>query len=292
MHASSTSADDRGGRWVAAQFVLMVNRARRRVRCRPAGPTRRSGLLAGARRGGLAPRRAPRRLGVAHARPLRDRVPAAARGRAADRGRAVRVPAAPDLQPRACSSSLGYALATSPAVFVPLVALAVLWRNKAALRGGACSSQRYPEYGEYRERVRGTFVPRPTRLPRIEAADGRDDGALELLDDLEPPAPLDDLLDRVVLVPGREQEARRLGAHALVVVERASSRCVQERSSHSHTNSASSASKRWALSAIRSLTLRKIASVVACRTSSAFIEETTRKEPIRFRACSPSPSSA
>ncbi len=33
---------------------------------------------------------------------------------------------------------------------------------------------------------------------------------------------------------------------------------MHERSPHSHTNSASSASKRWALSAIRSLTLRKI----------------------------------
>ena len=55
---------------------------------------------------------------------------------------------------------LGYALATSPAVFVPLAALAVLWWNKAALEEELLA-QRYPEYGEYRERVRGTFVPRP-----------------------------------------------------------------------------------------------------------------------------------
>src|SRR5215211_3389422 len=51
------------------------------------------------------------------------------------------------------------------------------------------------------------------RLPRIEAADRRDDGALELLDYLEPPATLDDLLDRLVLVPGREQKPCRLGTN-------------------------------------------------------------------------------
>jgi protein-S-isoprenylcysteine O-methyltransferase Ste14 len=55
---------------------------------------------------------------------------------------------------------LGYALATSPAALVPLAALAVLWRNKAALEEELLA-QRYPEYGEYRSRVRGTFVPRP-----------------------------------------------------------------------------------------------------------------------------------
>ncbi len=55
---------------------------------------------------------------------------------------------------------LGYALATSPAALVPLAALAVLWRNKAALEEELLA-QRYPEYGEYRARVRGSFVPRP-----------------------------------------------------------------------------------------------------------------------------------
>ena len=59
----------------------------------------------------------------------------------------------------------------------------------------------------------------PSKRPRIEAPDRRDDGALELLDDLEPPAPLDDLLDRIVLVSGRDKEARRLGPHALIVVQ-------------------------------------------------------------------------
>jgi protein-S-isoprenylcysteine O-methyltransferase Ste14 len=36
----------------------------------------------------------------------------------------------------------------------------VLWRNKAALEEELLA-QRYPEYGEYRARVPGAFVPRP-----------------------------------------------------------------------------------------------------------------------------------
>jgi protein-S-isoprenylcysteine O-methyltransferase Ste14 len=55
----------------------------------------------------------------------------------------------------------GYALATSPAAFVPLAALAVLWRNKAALEEDLLA-RRYPEYRDYRARVPGGFVPRPT----------------------------------------------------------------------------------------------------------------------------------
>ena len=54
---------------------------------------------------------------------------------------------------------LGFALATSPAVFVPLAALGVLWRNKAALEEDWLE-EKYPDYAEYRERVRGAFVPR------------------------------------------------------------------------------------------------------------------------------------
>jgi protein-S-isoprenylcysteine O-methyltransferase Ste14 len=54
----------------------------------------------------------------------------------------------------------GYALATSPAAFVPLAALAVLWRNKAALEEELLE-ERYPEYRDYRVRVPGGFVPRP-----------------------------------------------------------------------------------------------------------------------------------
>lgn len=52
---------------------------------------------------------------------------------------------------------LGYALATSPAALVPLAALALLWRNKAALEEELLA-RRYPEYAEYRERV-PAFVP-------------------------------------------------------------------------------------------------------------------------------------
>jgi prolyl-tRNA editing enzyme YbaK/EbsC (Cys-tRNA(Pro) deacylase) len=58
------------------------------------------------------------------------------------------------------------------------------------------------------------------RLPRIEPPHGRGDRSLELLDDLEPLTPLDHLLDRLVLVPGGNQEVGGLRTHALVVVER------------------------------------------------------------------------
>jgi protein-S-isoprenylcysteine O-methyltransferase Ste14 len=54
---------------------------------------------------------------------------------------------------------LGLALATSPTALVPLAALAVLWRNKAALED-EWLAERYEEYAEYRGRVRGSFVPR------------------------------------------------------------------------------------------------------------------------------------
>jgi protein-S-isoprenylcysteine O-methyltransferase Ste14 len=54
---------------------------------------------------------------------------------------------------------IGFTLATSPTAFVPLVALAILWRNKAQLEEDYLQ-RRYHEYGEYRERVAGAFVPR------------------------------------------------------------------------------------------------------------------------------------
>src|SRR5688500_10097572 len=54
----------------------------------------------------------------------------------------------------------GYALATSPTAFVPLVALALLWRNKAALEEELLA-EKYPDYRDYRARVPGAFVPRP-----------------------------------------------------------------------------------------------------------------------------------
>jgi protein-S-isoprenylcysteine O-methyltransferase Ste14 len=55
----------------------------------------------------------------------------------------------------------GYALATSPTAFVPLAALAVLWRNKAALEEELLE-RHYRGYRDYRERVPGGFVPRPS----------------------------------------------------------------------------------------------------------------------------------
>jgi protein-S-isoprenylcysteine O-methyltransferase Ste14 len=55
----------------------------------------------------------------------------------------------------------GFALATSPATFVPLAALALFWRNKAALEEDWLG-EKYPDYAEYRDRVRGGFVPRPS----------------------------------------------------------------------------------------------------------------------------------
>lgn len=55
----------------------------------------------------------------------------------------------------------GYALVTSPAALIPLVALGVLWRNKAALEEELLE-RRYPEYRDYRARVPGAFFPRPS----------------------------------------------------------------------------------------------------------------------------------
>ena len=56
---------------------------------------------------------------------------------------------------------VGYALATSPAAFLPLVALAVLWWSKAALEEELLE-RHYPGYRDYRARVPGGFFPRPS----------------------------------------------------------------------------------------------------------------------------------
>jgi protein-S-isoprenylcysteine O-methyltransferase Ste14 len=61
---------------------------------------------------------------------------------------------------------LGFALATSPAALLPLAALALLWRNKAALED-EWLAQRYEDYDAYRRRVPGAFVPRSLRPDRI-----------------------------------------------------------------------------------------------------------------------------
>jgi protein-S-isoprenylcysteine O-methyltransferase Ste14 len=58
---------------------------------------------------------------------------------------------------------LGLALATSPAALLPLAALAVLWRNKAALED-EWLARRYDDYDEYRRRVPAAFVPRSLRV--------------------------------------------------------------------------------------------------------------------------------
>jgi protein-S-isoprenylcysteine O-methyltransferase Ste14 len=60
---------------------------------------------------------------------------------------------------------LGFALATSPAALLPLAALAVLWRNKAALED-EWLAERYEDYDAYRRRVPGAFVPRSLRVDR------------------------------------------------------------------------------------------------------------------------------
>jgi protein-S-isoprenylcysteine O-methyltransferase Ste14 len=157
MHASSRSADDgdRGGRWVVAQFVLM-------------------GLVAGA---GLLPPGwgslgllaavgavlsllglllaawswiSLERAATAYPHPKPG-------GRLIEGGpyAFVRHP----MYSAAILFFLGYALATSPTALVPLAALAVLFRNKAALEEELLV-ERYPDYRDYRQRVRGAFVPR------------------------------------------------------------------------------------------------------------------------------------
>jgi protein-S-isoprenylcysteine O-methyltransferase Ste14 len=61
---------------------------------------------------------------------------------------------------------LGLALATSPAALLPLTALTVLWRNKAALED-EWLAERYEDYGEYRRRVPASFVPRSFHVDRV-----------------------------------------------------------------------------------------------------------------------------
>lgn len=55
---------------------------------------------------------------------------------------------------------VGYTLATSPAAFVPLAALAILWRNKAQLEEEYLARE-YHDYSEYRDNVPAAFIPRP-----------------------------------------------------------------------------------------------------------------------------------
>jgi protein-S-isoprenylcysteine O-methyltransferase Ste14 len=159
MRESSTSAEDRGGRWVVAQFVLMA-------------------LVVAA---GWLPPGWPGPAdwvlpAVGAVCSLLGAVVAAWAWRTLDRA------ATPYPRPREGARLIesgpyefvrhpiysggllffaGYALATSPTALVPLAALAVLWRNKAAFEEELLE-RRYPEYREYQSRVPGAFVPRPS----------------------------------------------------------------------------------------------------------------------------------
>ena len=158
MRESSTSAEDRGGRWVVAQFVLMVL-VLVAGWLPPGWPDAADWVLPAVGAVGSL-------LGVLVAvwawRTL-DRA-ATPYPRPREGGRLIDIGPYAYVRHPIYSAGLlffvGYALATSPAALVPLAALAVFWRNKAALEEELLA-QRYPDYGDYRARVRGAFVPRP-----------------------------------------------------------------------------------------------------------------------------------
>ena len=158
MHASSTwDSGDRGGRWVLAQFTLMAL-ALVAATIPPGWPEAAEAPLAA--------------LGAVVA--LLGVILAVWGWRSLDRsatafpaprpgGRLIESgPYAYVRHPIYAGGLLffgGLALATSPVVFVPLAALAILWRNKAAYEEELLVD-RYPDYAAYRRRVRGAFVPR------------------------------------------------------------------------------------------------------------------------------------
>ena len=161
MHASSTSADDdRGGRWVAAQFVVMGIVLGAGF-LPPGWPDSFAGLLAAL---GAVLSLLAAILGVWAWRTL-DRS-ATAYPRPRDGGRLIESGPYEFVRHPIYAAGLlfftGYTLATSPVAFVPLVALALLWRNKAAYEEDLLV-ERYPDYREYRSRVPGGFLPRPAR---------------------------------------------------------------------------------------------------------------------------------
>ena len=158
MHASSSSGEqDRGGRWVAAQLVLMLLVFV--FAWLPPGWGGASTMLAAlgaslALVGAILVVWAWRTLDRS-ATPFPRPRPG---GRLIESG-----PYAYVRHPVYTGGLLffgGFALATSPAVFLPVAALAVFWRNKAALEEDWLE-ERYDGYREYRDRVRGAFVPRP-----------------------------------------------------------------------------------------------------------------------------------
>lgn len=158
MHASSTSdSGDRGGRWVLAQFVLMAL-ALVAAAIPPGWPEAAEVPLAA--------------LGAVVA--LLGVILVAWSWRTLDRsatafphprpgGRLIETgPYAYVRHPIYAGGLLffaGVALATSPLVVLPLAALGVLWRNKAAFEEELLV-ERYPDYAAYRRRVRGGFIPR------------------------------------------------------------------------------------------------------------------------------------
>jgi protein-S-isoprenylcysteine O-methyltransferase Ste14 len=156
----SSHSSDRDSRWVAAQFALMFLIVA-------------AGFLPPGWPGGLVPLLAA--LGAMLAllggivvvwawRALGERGAASPLPRPREGGRLVEGgPYAYVRHPiysAALLFFLGYTLATSPAAFVPLAALAVLWRNKAQLEEHYLSGT-YHDYAEYREQVPAAFIPRP-----------------------------------------------------------------------------------------------------------------------------------
>ena len=158
MRESSTSAEDRGDRWVVAQFALMALVVAAGW-LPPGWPGAADWVLpavgaVSALLGVLIAVWAWRTLDRAATPYPRPREG----GRLIDTGpyEFVRHP----IYGAGVLFFAGYALATSPAALVPLLGLAVLWRNKATLEEELLA-RRYPEYRDYRARVRGAFIPRP-----------------------------------------------------------------------------------------------------------------------------------
>ena len=160
MHESSTSAEDRGGRWVVAQSILMVL-VLAAGWLPPGWPDAAEWVLpaigaVASLLGALVAVWAWRTLDRAATPFPRPREGA----RLIETGpyAYVRHP----IYSAGFLFLLGYALATSPIALIPLAALAVLWRNKAAYEEELLVD-RYPDYWADRERVPGSFVPRPSR---------------------------------------------------------------------------------------------------------------------------------
>ena len=161
MHESSTSADDRGGRWVVAQFVLMVL-VLAAGWLPPGWPDAAEWVLpaigaVASLLGALVAVWAWRTLDRAATPYPRPREG----GRLIETGpyAYVRHP----IYSAGLLFFLGYALATSSGALVPLAALAVLWRNKAALEEELLE-RHYRGYRDYRARVPGGFLPRPSSV--------------------------------------------------------------------------------------------------------------------------------